>query len=476
MIRPRRCRTSPLVLAAGAIVAGMGGAFGPAPAGAAEPGPTQQELMRELEALRAKVERLEAAQGARRDDTDGAPTAAEVDATVDRVLRDADRRSQLIQAQGFTAGYDKGKFTVQSADGNFRLSPEIQFQLRYVLNYREEDAADSVTGDATAESGLEVRRLKLAFTGNVFGPDTRYKFQWATNRDGGNLVLDEAFLTHKLNFAPDVFVKAGQYKDVTFHEESVSSKRQLAVDRSLANEVLAGGVTDFIQGVALIWDDGPEGLPLRGEVGYTDGPNSDNTHFIDGGGSTLFGVADPDFGVYGRGEYFAFGNPKDYDDFTALGNREDLLAFGAGAFYTQAGGNNALFHTVDAQYEYNRLGLYAAYYGVYADSSAGGDASYDTGVVAQAGYVLDDRSKWEVFGRYSLVSLDAGDGSGSDDDDFHEFTAGVNYFMHGHAAKLTVDATYLPNGVPTDQNGIGELDPDADTDQFVLRGQFQLLL
>lgn len=27
----------------------------------------------------------------------------------------------------------------------------------------------------------------------------------------------------------------------------------------------------------------------------------------------------PDFGVYGRGEYFAFGNPK-YEDFSAAGN------------------------------------------------------------------------------------------------------------------------------------------------------------
>jgi hypothetical protein len=113
---------------------------------------------------------------------------------------------------------------------------------------------------------------------------------------------------------------------------------------------------------------------------------------------------------------------------------------------------------------------------VYADASGGGDSSFDSGLVAQAGYVLDPKARWEAFGRYSLVAFDTGEGAGSDDDDFHEFTAGVNHFLHGHAAKFTVDLTYLPNGVPTDQNGIGELDPDGDTDQFVVRGQFQLLL
>jgi hypothetical protein len=86
--------------------------------------------------------------------------------------------------------------------------------------------------------------------------------------------------------------------------------------------------------------------------------------------------------------------------------------------------------------------------------------------------MLTDR--WEPFVRYSLVSLDTG--AAGSDDNYHEVTAGVNYYVHGHAAKFTLDLTYLPNGVPSDQNGIGELDPDADDDQFVLRGQFQLLL
>ncbi len=430
--------------------------------------PTQQELLDEVRALRAKVDRLEQSRAKH----ENRLSEKEVDAVIENVIRDADGRSQLLDAGGFTAGYNKGKFIVRSDDGNFTLNPNFQFQLRYVANYRQEDAAGNVDGDATTESGLEISRMKMVFEGNVFGPDTRYKFQWNANTNSGNLALEEAYLVHKLNFAPDFWIKGGQYKDVTFHEEATSSRRQLAADRSLANESLAGGQTDYLQGVGLVWDDGADGLPLRGEVGYTDGPNSDNTHFVDGGGSAAFDVAAPGFGIYGRVEHLVFGDWKHYEDFTTMGNVQDTLVIGAGAFYTQAGGNDLIFHTFDAQYEYNLLGLYAAFYGVYTDNSASG-TNYDFGTVLQAGYMLD--KKWEPFARYSLVSLES-EAAGADADNYHELTAGVNYYLRGHAAKFTLDLTWLPNGAPSNQPQIDVLDPDGDNNQFVLRGQFQLLL
>jgi len=55
----------------------------------------------------------------------------------------------------------------------------------------------------------------------------------------------------------------------------------------------------------------------------------------------------------------------------------------------------------------------------------------------------------------------------------------VNYYLgeHGnavHKAKLTLDVSYLPNGAPSDQTGIGVL---AGTDaQLVIRGQFTFQL
>ena len=41
-------------------------------------------------------------------------------------------------------------------------------------------------------------------------------------------------------------------------------------------------------------------------------------------------------------------------------------------------------------------------------------------------------------------------------------------------AKFTLDATYLPNGSPSDQTAIGIL--AADKNEFVVRAQFQLVL
>ena len=62
------------------------------------------------------------------------------------------------------------------------------------------------------------------------------------------------------------------------------------------------------------------------------------------------------------------------------------------------------------------------------------------------------------------------------DDQFHVIAGGVNYYIKAHAVKVTVDLSYLPNGTPVNADALGILDPDADTNQFVLRAQFQLLL
>src|SRR5215203_3549056 len=112
------------------------------PASAAEP--TQAELMQQIDALRAKVEQLEARQSATAQQVD----SREVDATVSQVLKDADARSKYLQAQGFTAGYSKGKFLIQSEDGNFVLNPNIQLQFRYVANYRESSSTTTGTGSS----------------------------------------------------------------------------------------------------------------------------------------------------------------------------------------------------------------------------------------------------------------------------------------------------------------------------------------
>ena len=71
---------------------------------------------------KAKVQQLEEKQ-------EQAVTRADVDATVETVLRDADKQSKLFAMEGFTAGWTDGHFMLGSSDGNFKIMPMVTFQL-----------------------------------------------------------------------------------------------------------------------------------------------------------------------------------------------------------------------------------------------------------------------------------------------------------------------------------------------------------
>lgn len=413
--------------------------------------PTVQEMQTQIEALQAQINQLKTTQ-------DQQVSAAAVDATIDQVLADAHRRSQLLQVEGFTAGYSSGKFLIQSADGAFSLNPNFHMQLRHVVNAQEESGGDD---DWNVEHGFEIRRMKFGVGGKLW-KNVEYTIVWGSNRNGGGLSLEDAIVDY--NFADTPWtIFGGQFKDPVHHEQLVSSKRQLAVDRSLVNSVLGGSNTDRVQGVGITYDQGP----LKATVAFHDGANSDNTNFLDGGnGAAPVDDTGADFGVGARVEYLVFGDKKAYSDFTARGTKEDLLVLGAGADWTQNGSGDVFYHTVDAQWENTAgLALYGAYVAAY--SEFGDDDAYDWGAVGQVGYMLND--KWEVFGRYSYVDLE------DVDEELHEITAGVNYYVQGHSAKFTIDVGYLPNGAGGADTGLGYVD-SGDEDQFVLRSQFQLLI
>ncbi len=437
----------------------------------------QDARIRELE---AKVAALEAKQNA---------ASQDLASTIEAVLRDAQNRSQLLaDGGGVTAGYKNG-FFIQSEDGSFLLRPGLQFQFRSITNFRTDTGGSD---EDTLENGFEIRRMKLAFTGNLFSKDLAYAFQWAHNRDTGNgLELEDAWVRYK--FADDWFVRAGQFKSPIYHEELNSSKYQLAVDRSLANELIGGGFTDYTQGVSLIYGGNAKDNPISAEMAFTDGFNQDNTDFRDRG--VAFNNDEPafnvlgsvgrktiDFGVDGRVEWLVTGDWGAYKDFSARGNTADLFVLGAGAGWNQAGDGNILVGTVDAQYETGPWTFYGAVLFQQLDEGLVEDVDGDAqnwGGVAQAGYMLN--KSWEAFGRYSMVVADEELAVGNGEDTFHEITVGLNYYMGrdgswGHAAKFTIDLMFLPNGAPAANSGIGILDANGGEHEWILRGQFQLLI
>jgi hypothetical protein len=362
-----------------------------------------------------------------------------------------------VPQERITAGWQEGRFFLESADGDFLVRPLLQLQMRYVANYRDD-------GGGSTDSGFEMRRARLALDGHAFGPDLKYLFILTNDRVGGTMRLLDAFATYHLG--DGWHVRGGQFKDPVSHEFRVSTQRHWAVDLSLQSSLIGGGQQGYVQGMSVIYD--PQ-RDWRAEVAVHQGYNSVNTGWEAGGGTPFIGVGPTDFGFSGRGEYMVFGdNWTQYADFTAMGITNDMLVIGAGADWSQAGSENVFFHTVDASWKTAEgLAVYGAIQAVYSDPDAG--SFYDWGVLGQVGQMLSPR--WEAFGRLGLTRLDRD--RGFPRNSIPEFTIGANYYFRGHNAKLTFDGTWLPNGSPIPDPGTGVL--AGRDDQFLLRAQVQLL-
>ncbi len=424
--------------------------------------PTQQDLINKVQELQAKVERLEANHSA------PAYSTADVDRAVESVIRDADKRSQLLaDGGGFMGGWENG-FKIRSADGNFLLHPWLQMQFRNITNYRQ-DAKQSGQGD-DLQNGFELRRMKFGFDGNAFSPNLTYLFLWATDRHDGIPKLEDAWVKYK--FADGLAVKAGQIKNPLDHEQIVSSKYQLAVERSLIAGVFVNG-DDYVQGVSLIFDGGGA---LRGEAAFTDGIRSQNENFQDFPSQTNGNSPKADWGAAGRIEYKVMGDWKGYDYISALNNKKELLVFGAAADYTEIGHTGVLTHVADGQYTTaGGFSLYGAFLGRYTarNASAGNADTYDCTARVFVSYLVDP--KLEPFLQYQYIHFDPKAMSPGTDNLVHDFTVGVNYYLYGQSAKFTIDASYLPNGSPVSDDSSGVLSNNGKN-EFIVRAQFQLLL
>ena len=429
---------------------------------------TAQDLSNQIDALRKQIDALQAQADER------AATA-----TLDAVVQDADRRSSAPTLQAtstdFTGGYRDGKFTLQSADGNFSLSPSLQIQVRNTTNISDELAGAPGT---TTENGFEIRRAKFGFNGNLYSKDLTYEILFDVPRNTGVTTLQFAWARYK--FSPNWAVRVGQFSDPLGKEQTGSSRRTLTAERSLLSDLLIGG-DNPVQGASLIY--APADGKLRGEVAITDGNGNLNTNFRDISGTTP--DTRPDFGVAGRAEYQILGKKfKGYEDFTALKQTDTLLVAGAGVDFTQNGDADLLTYTVDLQYEnaagFNAfgaiLGRYATEFNAGTVAAPNFENANDVGFVLQAGQLVGKwaKAQWEVFGRYDFINLAAERVADPFDNQVHEITVGTNAYWQGHNVKGTVDVTYLPNGSPIASDGNGVLQ-SADA-QFVLRAQLQLAL
>ena len=451
---------------------------------------TGPDVAGEIQALRARIDQLEAEQKARQT----AQKEAQQQASLDSVLKDADRHSQFMDSVGFTGGWNKSKsqFFLGSEDGNFYLHPIIIFQFRGVVNDRER-AKKNNTDDT--QVGFEVRRAKFGFDGNLFTPDLTYKFQWQNSQTGAP-TLEYAWAQYV--FAKNVFhtgdvaIRAGQYKDIVFKEENISDASQVMSERSLANTLVGGNQpnSNLTQGVDFLWLG--KNNPLHAELLLGDGYGSALTAFGQPHGTPVVLPQTPTnppvnpayAGAAARVDWKVFGDWADTTDFTGINSgKKDLLDVGGGVDFTSAQAAQEIRYTVDVQYQLaHRISLFAAGYGDYFDYQhlKKGSPNFvnNFGGVVEGGYLLTPAV--QLTGRYSISAMDnrykiAGQGT------FQEIAAGFNWFgphgAWGNHARFTTEVAYLPDGSPA-AGGLEYLASPTTRfrakQEFALRTQFQI--
>lgn len=456
----------------------------------------------EINALRAEVQQLRAASN---DTWLNERRTEEVKSLIREVLADADTRASLAEG-GMTAGHNGKKFFLASEDGGFLMNIEGQIQFRWVYNSRDDADTDEVDAH---ESGFTIRRTKLKFSGHIADPKLHYEVQVEVDRGDNNMVGDVILIGYDLT--DDLTIKVGEGKTPFLREEFTSSKRQLAVERSLVNELFT---LDVVQGIFLSWDahasikvrgalsdggksgdgDGSSRVEILKEV-FTTGEGGD---FDDEADGKDFDDDGTDIAITGRIDILLSGSWKQYKDFTSWPG-EDLFAYVGGAVHyevnetgaatSDADNDNFLMWTVDGGVEYKGFSVYAAFVMLhtdYDDSDGSDPEDYDPwGLVVQAGYNIDlgNGDSIEPFVRYEHIDFDdalTDQGSSDETDELDVLTVGVNWYHKKHNAKFTADVVWFFDNVSDDfdigQSGGGGLD-DAlgNDDQFVVRLQYQLL-
>ena len=335
-------------------------------------------------------------------------------------------------------------------------------QFRYLATAFDSD------GDEDFANGFQLQRARIIVRGSIGsdeqgGPTFDYLLLPFTGPSGRWGLLD-AWVRWRAE--EHWTVQAGQFKLPFWREWLISERFILPIERS---EVTATYASIYAQGVRVGFNDGN----VRANFAFSDGLRSLNTAFNSDAGA--------EYALTARGEYLAFGEWGQFTDATALNAEQDALMFGVAIHHqgeTDSFRGVSIDHltqvTADISWEVGDLALMGAGVVRLLEPSAA-DEQRSFGGLAQGGYMV--RDDVEVFGRYEVIVPDS---DAMADDAYHAITGGVNWYIRGHSAKLTVDAVYSFG--PPDDTGVIGFGPNAGTglldgedDQLALRAQFQFI-
>lgn len=436
-------------------------------------------IRQENQAMRGEIESLRALAG---DQWLTERRAEEIRGLVVEVLADAETRASMLQTS-MTGGWNE-HFFLASPDGRFKLQLEGQLQFRWLWNFQQ--------GGDRHRQGFEHTRTKLTFRGHVFSPDVAYLVRGNFRREGGGgqvggstdvggeLALQDAWMRFNLNETWSI--RIGQFKLPFNREELVPSARQLAVERSLVNEVSNIGRSE---GIELTY----AGQSWKLRLALSDGGNDQ----VGGFGSLVsttpantpaITTQDVEYAFSGRLEKLLAGTWGQFDDFTAKMDELYGLMVGLG-FHVQQDefGNNGPFigrrdespwyaWTADASFEWGGANLFAAFTHHYVDNPGFGWFNL-FGVVLQGGVYVTPNL--ELFSRFEYGWWRNGTTPFSD---MNLLTIGTNYYLDGHDLKWSTDFGVGISRVDFswDSDIAGwRSDAGVDPPQVVVRTQLQLL-
>lgn len=285
-------------------------------------------------------------------------------------------------------------------------------QFRYAWNTNVNDLGNDNT------NGFSVPLARLHATGDITDSvDFRVEGQFDSGSE--DFGLTDAFV----GVAPfeSARFQIGQFRLPFLLEQNVDAEKQMSAQTSVFSNIFGQG---YSQGVQLGL--GNDDVLFRAAV--SDGFNTANTNFDD--------AVESDLSLTARLDLAVIGKISNFSEFTSYDGNGGLL-IGAAAHYQDENSlaENLLTYTADVNWKVAGWSVYGAAVGRNVED--GVDTFDDFGAIAQTSLRI---SNFEPFARAEVIMPD--DKRGFDVDTYPFLTAGVNYYLCGHAAKFTVDAVY----------------------------------
>lgn len=395
--------------------------------------------------------------------TSAQPSTDDIRAVVAQVLTDAETRTSLLNTPGI-AGYDDGFFLADTND-QFNLTANGVIGFRYTATLRGDDD-DEERNDF--EGGFSFPTVELELSGHVFDPRFVFSVEAEFEGDeGGVLALQDVYFGYEWDNGWALY--AGQTQLPVLWEDEVDGENALAADTSVTNNIFSTGDA---MGIWLTYT----AERYRGWFAFSDGADSANLNFDE---------KPADYAFTNRSEFLFAGEWDDFEFMSSFPGHGFTAKLGLAAHWQDGPNDSAedmsmLPYTIDLQLKGDGWNLYAAYVGRFVDIDASGEDFHDMGIILQGGVFIPDTDV-ELFARYDIVIAD---NDRANDDAFNTITAGVNWFLHGNAARFTFDAQYFINDTAgnelvdayanDDGSEIGLL-PSGEDGQVSLRAQFHVL-